>query len=1338
MSALNVPPQPQEPGNVYVGGNGVNYIWTGTIWEVSGTPGTTGNVTFSGNTIATGNDGDLVLQASSEQWTFGIDGNLTLPTGGTINYSDGSDALVLEPATTSVLGGVKLGEGFVLNASNQVTTSKLYSTNLTQPTQHYRLELDTNGVVILPDQSIINGSTLRAVAGSYAGLTTNDGENSWMWVDSGGAYIATEYSTTANQWTFDNDGNLTLPVGGTINYSNGSNALVGGGGVTDLIANGSANLTISSDGTLVLSHPDEPVYHPLDTQLVIEKAAGNYHIISGAYGLSLQATPVLGGYGDLTNNNYVDIFHDGISINVNDNTWGFDLGGNLTLPNSVSTISSNTAIMGLNIVIENMSYTGSGYPIVYLPYSWFDNTPSIEIIGGVGTQAVNSTNQWAIVTGVYDEPDVGLTFALDRSLVITDTMRFYSQVADPTASTTLLVGDQSWQLDANGNLTMPLVTRMNSGGIGAVRSAEFGTVVNAEAPGVINTSNIYMSAGTGEARIMSDANGNTLTYFGVEDPGFAGFVSMDAGVTSQYAVGLDANSNIILGATQPSGTVTTTMYTASIGAINGDYNINGLYADSTSTVVSGIDNVKIQTGGGEIWTFGADGGLIFPDGGGGNPTTEIYTTSGGSQYYIESYYAGGRGSGTYLQLDADNGAVILQANAGPSGTSIWTFSGDGNLTLPAGGTINYSDGSNALVGGGGGVTNQLVNSNYAFTLESNGNLTLPPGGNINAAPTVDYGDGNSIVLTAGSTTGCVHVGGSIILNAGSGGASGGIERGGNILLNTNSGTWAFGNDGNLTFPTGNLVITPDNASLGNAAVISSTDHNLITLSTGVNGGTSSLWVENYAGIGTSNIAAVYSNPVPGSGIVRIAVGQNGGPGPKLWDFDQTGNLTLPAGGTINFADGGNALVGGGNVGPTGPSGVTGPSGADSTITGPTGPGVGDTGPTGPSGIQGPTGPGIGDTGPTGETGPTGPGITGPTGEPGPTGPSGETGPTGPEVTGPTGNDGATGPSGETGPTGPVSAVNYASLAQSVVVTPPTFGNGGSGQLRVDVNAIVVSSNVNISNVGFMITALDTGSSGVGLLAEGTPATGVQTIQINGISGTGQTYYVSAFVTSQLGTTWSEVYLATSGICLIAGTMITLADGTKKAIENITYSDTLLAWDFDQGKFTTAKPLWIKQGETGGAHNRLTFSDGTVLRTFDQHRIFNKQWGAFTYPMTDNTPLGTLTFNEQGDEVMLVNKEQVFGRVEYYNVITDRHINLFSDSILTSCRLNNAYPIVDMQFNKSGRTLRHASEFVGIDARWIAGLRLCEQTYSADDMRWYVARLELLDIAQLDSDQSAAA
>ena len=139
--------------------------------------------------------------------------------------------------------------------------------------------------------------------------------------------------------------------------------------------------------------------------------------------------------------------------------------------------------------------------------------------------------------------------------------------------------------------------------------------------------------------------------------------------------------------------------------------------------VSGDVTIKADVGTPHVWTFSADGGLTFPTSGAG-PTTEIYTPGDGSQYYIESYYAGGRGSGTYLQLDADNGAVILQANAGPSGTSIWTFSGDGNLTLPGSGNI--------------------VNNGNLWQFGSDGNLTLPASGTIN------WPDGSN-ALTSTST-----------------------------------------------------------------------------------------------------------------------------------------------------------------------------------------------------------------------------------------------------------------------------------------------------------------------------------------------------------------------------------------------------------------------------------------------------------------------------------------------------------------------------------------------------------------------------------------------------------
>jgi hypothetical protein len=95
---------------------------------------------------------------------------------------------------------------------------------------------------------------------------------------------------------------------------------------------------------------------------------------------------------------------------------------------------------------------------------------------------------------------------------------------------------------------------------------------------------------------------------------------------------------------------------------------------------------------------------------------------------------------------------------------------------------------------------------------------------------------------------------------------------------------------------GNLVINGlTNVFGSNVALLQSNpDLPLLSVSSGSNGGVSSLWVEDIGNVGTSNIAAVYANPTSGSKIVRIAVGQNGGnAGPNLWDFGTDGNLTIP-------------------------------------------------------------------------------------------------------------------------------------------------------------------------------------------------------------------------------------------------------------------------------------------------------------------------------------------------------------------------------------------------------------------------------------------------------------
>ena len=216
------------------------------------------------------------------------------------------------------------------------------------------------------------------------------------------------------------------------------------------------------------------------------------------------------------------------------------------------------------------------------------------------------------------------------------------------------------------------------------------------------------------------------------------------------------------------------------------------------------------------------------------------------------------------------------------------------------------------------------------------------------------------------------------------------------------------------------------------------------------------------------------------------------------------------------------------------------------------------------------------------------------------------------------------------------------------------------------------------------------------------------------------YYAAAYATDNTDTTVYGNYVTFYQFpyCLAAGSRISLKDGTFKNIEDITFDDELLVWNFDDGVFDSAKPLWIMEACKTSQYNLLKFSDGSELKTIIQHRIFNVEKGQFTYPMTDDTPIGTTTFNSNGEFIHLVSKEVVDEPVDYYNIITTYHINLFANSILTSCRYNNIYPIENMKYVKDGATAANTTrtDFENIiSEKYIDGLRLTEQPFTKEEM-----------------------
>jgi len=177
---------------------------------------------------------------------------------------------------------------------------------------------------------------------------------------------------------------------------------------------------------------------------------------------------------------------------------------------------------------------------------------------------------------------------------------------------------------------------------------------------------------------------------------------------------------------------------------------------------------------------------------------------------------------------------------------------------------------------------------------------------------------------------------------------------------------------------------------------------------------------------------------------------------------------------------------------------------------------------------------------------------------------------------------------------------------------------------------------------------------------------------------------------------ASVYSESSGgggTCFIAGTQITLADGTTKAAEDITYDDSLLVWNFYTGTFDTAKPLWIKKEELSPCYNLVTFDNGKTIgfvgpgQEIGYHRIYNNEAKQFTHTGVADTPVGTTSFDVFGQQPKIVSQEVKWERVKYYNIITDKYYNLFTNNILTSCMLSNEYEILDnMTYNINNRYL----------------------------------------------------
>jgi len=229
------------------------------------------------------------------------------------------------------------------------------------------------------------------------------------------------------------------------------------------------------------------------------------------------------------------------------------------------------------------------------------------------------------------------------------------------------------------------------------------------------------------------------------------------------------------------------------------------------------------------------------------------------------------------------------------------------------------------------------------------------------------------------------------------------------------------------------------------------------------------------------------------------------------------------------------------------------------------------------------------------------------------------------------------------------------------------------------------------------------------------STGSGSFTVNISAPTYPNSYGRAYAINNTGVSYGNI-IEFSAPCFAKGTLVTLSDGSTKKIEDITYDDSLLVWNFDESKFDSAKPVWMMKPVTISDTFISKFSDGSELITAGKlgirktsHRIFNIEKGEFTYLISEqDTPIGTHTFNDKGEIVTLISREKNNVLTQIYNIVTFGHLNMFCSTLLTSVRLNNLYPIKNMKFVKDVREIIPFDKFKGLTKEYYDGFRLGEQ------------------------------
>ena len=207
----------------------------------------------------------------------------------------------------------------------------------------------------------------------------------------------------------------------------------------------------------------------------------------------------------------------------------------------------------------------------------------------------------------------------------------------------------------------------------------------------------------------------------------------------------------------------------------------------------------------------------------------------------------------------------------------------------------------------------------------------------------------------------------------------------------------------------------------------------------------------------------------------------------------------------------------------------------------------------------------------------------------------------------------------------------------------------NGSTKTNGNDFYISS-------GSVFKAKYTAKSGTG---NGGTITGTTTTEA---LSTSDQQYTAANSSIEITPTGSE-----SSSCVVEGTLITMADGTKKAVEDVVAGDLLLVFNHETGEYDVSFVLF---NDAEDLRNytviNLEFSNGSIVKVVSEHGFFDLDLMKYVYITESNylDYVGHRFYAYGGEIVTLDNAYITIEETRVYSPVTAFHLNYFTEDLLS--------------------------------------------------------------------------